>query len=72
MTAASSQSHQLPGEADLGQRFTDAGYTNLSTGGENIFAFASSETQAHAAFMVDWGGPPPSGMQIRPGTATRS
>ncbi len=61
MIAADSQTHQAPGEADLGARFTNAGY-NFSFAGENVFAFATSPLQAHAGFMVDWGNGP-NGMQ---------
>ncbi len=55
MIAADTQSHQLPGEAGLGARLTDAGYTNWVAIGENIFAYARSAVHAHAAFTVDWG-----------------
>ncbi len=41
MIAADSQSHQLPGEADLGTRITNAGY-NFSFARENIYAYAKS------------------------------
>jgi uncharacterized protein YkwD len=60
------QEHNFPGEPDVGQRMINAGYTNLQAAAENIFAFATSELQAHAAFMVDWGGPV-DGMQNPPG-----
>ena len=60
------QQHDFPGEADVGQRMINAGYTNLQTAAENIFAFATSELEAHAAFMVDWGGGA-DGMQNPPG-----
>ena len=65
MIAADSQTHQAPGEADLGARFTAAGYA-FTRGGENIFAFGDSVLQTHAAFMVDWGSGP-NGMQSPPG-----
>jgi hypothetical protein len=69
MIAADTQSHQLPGEADLSQRDLTAGYTNFSALGENVFAFATSVLDAQAGFMVDWG-PGPSGMQSPPGHRT--
>src|SRR5438552_2526310 len=52
------QSHALPGEADLGTRFSLAGYSGYSTIGENIFASTHSPFEAHAAFMIDWGSGP--------------
>lgn len=65
MITANSQSHQLPGEADLGVRVAAAGY-NFSSLGENIYAFASSAQYAHAGFVVDWG-PGTGGMQTPAG-----
>lgn len=57
MISADQQSHQVPGEADLGARATAAGYSyNLL--GENVYAYAESVIHAHAAFMVDWGNGP--------------
>ena len=68
MIAADSQSHQVPGEPDLGTRANNAGYTGFSALAENIFAFTRSELHGHAAFMVDWGGSPATGgMQSPPG-----
>jgi uncharacterized protein YkwD len=55
MIAADQQSHQLPGEASLGARMTQGGYANWTTGGENIYAFATSVGYAHAGFAIDWG-----------------
>ncbi|NEP14710.1 MAG: hypothetical protein F6K14_31850 [Symploca sp. SIO2C1] len=51
------QSHQLPGELNLGQRVINAGY-NWSAVGENVFAKAQSVFQGHAAFAIDWGDTP--------------
>jgi Ca2+-binding RTX toxin-like protein len=62
MIAQDAQSHQLPGEAGLGDRITDAGYTGWSTVGENIFAYSRSALYAHVGFFVDWG-TGPNGMQ---------
>lgn len=62
------QSHQLPGEAGLGTRLSDAGY-NYSYAGENVYAYAESMLFAHAGFMVDWGYGP-DGMQDPPGHRT--
>jgi Ca2+-binding RTX toxin-like protein len=66
MISFDSQSHQLPGEPDLGVRATNAGYTGWSSLGENVFAYATSPINAHAGFMVDWGFGP-GGMQDPPG-----
>jgi uncharacterized protein YkwD len=49
------QSHQLPGEPDLGHRLLNAGY-NYFTAGENIFAYATSIFDNHAGLAIDWGG----------------
>jgi hypothetical protein len=62
MIAADTQSHQLPGEAGLGARITQAGYSSWSNLGENIYAFAEGAAYAHAGFVVDWGAGP-GGMQ---------
>lgn len=55
MVAFDRQSHDLPGEPGLAARLQAAGYANLRSGAENIFAFAEDALQAHAAFYVDWG-----------------
>ena len=60
------QEHQLPGEPDLGQRLTNAGY-NYNVGGENIFAYAEDVEYAHAGFAVDWGLLSGTGVPIPPG-----
>ena len=66
MAAFDSQSHNLPGEPSLSQRFINAGYTGFSNISENIFAFAEDAVQAHAAFFIDWGNTP-TGIQDPPG-----
>lgn len=48
------QSHQLPGEPGLSNRFVNAGYTGLSAGGENVYAYAKNVFNAHSAFAIDW------------------
>ena len=48
------QSHQLPGELDLGDRVLLAGY-DFRTVGENVFAFGQNAVESHAAFVIDWG-----------------
>jgi uncharacterized protein YkwD len=48
------QSHQLPGEPDLGQRIANAGYNNVSGYAENIFAFSESVFYGHAGLAIDW------------------
>lgn len=65
MITHDAQSHQLPGEASLGTRIGNAGYS-YSYVGENIYAYSKSMLYAHAGFMVDWG-PGPDGMQDPPG-----
>ncbi len=59
MIAYHTQSHQLPGEADIGGRATNAGYTNWQSLGENVYAYANNAFHAHAGFAVDWGNSPP-------------
>jgi uncharacterized protein YkwD len=65
MIAARTQAHQLPGEPDPGQRMINAGY-NWNEYGENIFAYAATPLEAHAAFAIDWGSGP-GGIQSPPG-----
>ncbi|HVV94141.1 MAG TPA: CAP domain-containing protein [Hyphomicrobiales bacterium] len=68
MIAADDQEHQVTGEPDPVTRDENAGYTGWTDLGENIFAYASSILEAHAGYMVDWGGPASSGgMQSPPG-----
>lgn len=67
MLAAGTQAHQLPGEAELGQRATNAGYSWRALG-ENVYAYAEDMLFGHAGFMVDWGGSAATGgMQSPPG-----
>jgi uncharacterized protein YkwD len=49
------QTHQGPGEADLGQRLQAAGYSNPAQYGENSYAYAQSVNHAMKAFLIDWG-----------------
>lgn len=65
MIAALTQSHQLPGEASLGTRITNAGYS-WNAVAENIFCYAKSPLYAHAGFAIDWGGGS-TGIQSPPG-----
>lgn len=60
MLAADEQSHQLPGEGDLGDRLRDAGYDPVSFS-ESVFCFAKSMLHAHAGFAIDWGQSVPGG-----------
>lgn len=57
LAAADAQSHQLPGEPGLGQRFVNAGY-NYQMARENVFSYAESLFHAHAGFAIDWGNGP--------------
>ena len=66
MLSAGVQSHQVAGEASLGNRITSAGYANWSSLGENIYAYADSIFAAHAAFAIDWGNTS-TGIQDPPG-----
>ncbi|MBB5278661.1 hypothetical protein HNR26_004763 [Rhizobium rosettiformans] len=59
------QSHQLPGEAPLGQRVLAAGYDFRSLG-ENVYAYAQDPFHGHAGFFIDWG-VSPTGIQIGAG-----
>jgi uncharacterized protein YkwD len=54
MIAQDTQTHQAPGEANLGDRLREAGY-QYRAAGENVFAFAQSPLYGHAGFMIDWG-----------------
>jgi hypothetical protein len=65
MIDTNSQTHQAPGEPDLGDRATNAGYV-YSTLGENVYAFAESTFHGHAGFAIDWGNGP-NGIQDPPG-----
>ena len=67
MLTDQSQSHQLPGELDPVTRVIDAGYTNYAWMGENVFAWATSVFEGEAAFLIDWGSNPPTGIQNPPG-----
>lgn len=55
MIEQDSQSHRLEGEASLGERITEAGYTGWSNVGENIYAYTKNPLFGHAGFMIDWG-----------------
>ncbi|MBX9678136.1 MAG: hypothetical protein K2X38_05175 [Gemmataceae bacterium] len=57
LAAADAQSHQVPGEPGLGQRFIDAGY-DYQMARENVFSYAKSLLHAQAAFAIDWGSGP--------------
>ncbi len=50
-----SQSHNLPGEADLATRVNGAGGDRFNRIAESIFAFSESPFYAHAGFAIDWG-----------------
>ncbi len=77
MIAANAQAHNLDehkfpnGDVDLIGRIEASGYTFFDRpgaddddfAGESIFAFADSVVHGHAAFAIDWGTNPPSGIQ---------
>jgi Ca2+-binding RTX toxin-like protein len=50
------QSHNLPGEPGLADRFDQAGYDNWTRIAENIYAYSYDIVYAHAGFYIDWGG----------------
>ncbi len=54
MIDADQQTHQAPGEPDLGQRATNAGYVWNGLG-ENVYAFSNDVAYGHAGFVIDWG-----------------
>jgi Ca2+-binding RTX toxin-like protein len=66
MIAADEQSHQVSGEAGLGQRATNAGYAGWTLVGENVYAYSLNPLYGHAGFMVDWGDTS-TGIQTPPG-----
>lgn len=49
------QTHQGSGEASLTDRIASAGYSNVSTYGENTYAYAESVNEAMQSFLFDWG-----------------
>jgi uncharacterized protein YkwD len=65
MIAADQQSHQLPGEPDLAQRLTNAGYA-YTAASENVYGYVDNVFHGHAAFVIDWGNAP-NGIQDPPG-----
>ncbi len=54
MIDADEQSHQVPGEASLGDRVAAEGY-QFTKLGENVYAHANDVMYAHAGFVIDWG-----------------
>ena len=77
MIDADAQAHDLDvhkdqfGDVDLIGRIEASGYTFIDRpasndedyAGESIFAFANNVLHGHAAFAIDWGQNPPSGIQ---------
>lgn len=63
---ADQQSHQVAGEAALGDRVKVFGYSNFTGVGENVFAYSTSALQSHAGFYIDWGSTS-TGIQDPPG-----
>jgi uncharacterized protein YkwD len=49
------QSHTGTDGSNPTQRMQSAGYTNATSTGENVYAYASSVDQAMEAFLLDWG-----------------
>lgn len=63
MIETGQQSHYLPGEGGIVERFQDAGYDQIQSIAENIYAYAYDEIYAHAGFYIDWGGNNGTGIQ---------
>jgi len=63
MLTAQDQAHQVPGELDPWTRMVNAGYVNYTYLAENIYAYASGIFVGEAAFVIDWGDNPPTGIQ---------
>ena len=51
------QSHTGAGGSTPQQRIEAAGYTNITSSGENAYAYATSPPEAMQAFLIDWGVP---------------
>jgi uncharacterized protein YkwD len=51
------QSHTGANGSTSLQRIEQAGYNNVSSNGENAYAYATSAEQAMQAFLIDWGVP---------------
>ncbi len=51
------QSHTGADGSSPQQRMEAAGYTNITSSGENAFAYATSSEEAMQAFLIDWGVP---------------
>jgi uncharacterized protein YkwD len=51
------QSHTGANGSSSQQRMQQAGYPNLSSSGENAFAYSTSPEEAMQAFLIDWGVP---------------
>jgi uncharacterized protein YkwD len=49
------QSHTGSDGSSPGQRMQQAGYSNVSSRGENAFAYAKTVDDAMQAFLIDWG-----------------
>jgi uncharacterized protein YkwD len=49
------QSHTGSNGSSPGQRIQDAGYTNTTSTGENVYAYSTSVEEAMEAFLLDWG-----------------
>jgi uncharacterized protein YkwD len=51
------QSHAGANGSTPQQRMQDFGYTNMSSSGENAYAYSTSAEEAMQAFLIDWGVP---------------
>lgn len=49
------QSHSGAGGSGLTDRLTQAGYKDIKSSGEDIYAYSTSAEEAMQAFLIDWG-----------------
>lgn len=49
------QSHSGANGANLDTRLNNAGYDNIASSGEDIYAYSTSPEEAMQAFLIDWG-----------------
>jgi uncharacterized protein YkwD len=57
MANTQTQTHYGAGGSTPQQRMEAAGYNNITSSGENAYAYATSAEEAMQAFMIDWGVP---------------
>lgn len=74
LIAHDTQSHQVIDgafvEPNLSSRVQNAGYSNATTFGENVYSYSDTVFFGHAGFAIDWGGTSATG-GIQPGAGHR-